>query len=297
MTAVNRSALMTAMPVLDADEAGTLFRANRMTDFERRIKSFGLDNDPTFTMLLRQVESSTLDLEQLRARQEVRILSLDMYSLQSWCGHMHIAPLFCCLQKQTAAPWWADGEYSKEGADRWEFSDSWCILKLVLNRTQAATSPACRANEAGNQEFQSQLYSKAFDSFTNAIRLQPSSPVYHCNRAQAALKLGQFKTAILDSEWASQNSCRHGVLDTACGYLGCTCTCPCRNAIQRDPSYLKAYLKAGTAYYVAGEGAKAEGAYQKALTLNPACKAAKVPTPLVWQTSPCSSTKPAIAPW
>ena len=120
---------------------------------------------------------------------------------------LYIAPLFCCLQKQTAALWWADGGYSKEGADGWDFSDRWCILRLVLNQMQAATSPACRANEAGNLEFQSQLYSKAFDSFTKAIRLQPSSPVYHCNRAQAALKLGQYKTAILDSEWASQKSC------------------------------------------------------------------------------------------
>ena len=113
---------MNAMPVLDADEAGTLFRAARMTDFEKRIKSLGLEDNPTFTTLLRQVESSTLELEQLRARQEVRILLLDVYRPQSCCA-IYTDPLFCCLQKQTAAPWWADGEYSKEGADRWDFSD------------------------------------------------------------------------------------------------------------------------------------------------------------------------------
>lgn len=58
----------------------------------------------------------------------------------------------------------------------------------------------CRYNETGTSHYCSKQYAEAFNDFTHAVRLHPSSPVYHCNRAQAALKLGNFAAAAQDAE-------------------------------------------------------------------------------------------------
>lgn len=42
-------------------------------------------------------------------------------------------------------------------------------------------------------------YGEAFNSYTTAIRLCPSKPVYHANRAAAALRLGQHAIALTDA--------------------------------------------------------------------------------------------------
>ncbi|RMZ56602.1 hypothetical protein APUTEX25_004766, partial [Auxenochlorella protothecoides] len=65
--------------------------------------------------------------------------------------------------------WWQDGELDRERADR--------------------------HNDAGTAALAAGNPGPAFEEFTQAIRLWPSSPAYHSNRAAAALKLARFGRA------------------------------------------------------------------------------------------------------
>ena len=56
--------------------------------------------------------------------------------------------------------------------------------------------------------FSSTRFDQAFASFTEAIRLCPSSAAFHANRAAAALKLGRYAVALQDAECVL----------TACGF-------------------------------------------------------------------------------
>ena len=106
----------------------------------------------------------------------------------------------------------------------------------------------CRsANDRGMELFAAGQHSAAFDCFTEAIRLCPTSPVYHCNRAAAALKLGQPGIAAEDAAQAAQ----------------------------RDPGYLRAYLRLGRARLQLQQPAEAQAAFQKAVELDAACAAAR----------------------
>eukprot|EP00873_Tetraselmis_striata_P032890 jgi/Tetstr1/453154/TSEL_040174.t1 len=128
------------------------------------------------------------------------------------------------LEKQradtSAAPWWADGEYDTAAADR--------------------------SNDAGTAAFKAQDFSAAFDCFTEAIRLCPQKPVYHCNRAATALKLGREDIALRDAEYA----------------------------LERDPAYEKAMLKAGEACLSVGKSQQAASHFKALMVLNPGSKAA-----------------------
>jgi DnaJ homolog subfamily C member 7 len=90
--------------------------------------------------------------------------------------------------------WWQDGEYNEERADH--------------------------ANEAGSHLFSQGKYSQAFEAFTEAIRLNPKSPVYFSNRASVALKLRNPVIAAEDAQ----------------------------HALKRDAAYIKAALRGGKAY-------------------------------------------------
>ena len=57
-------------------------------------------------------------------------------------------------------------------------------------------------NDAGAESFKAKRFGEAFDRFTEAIRSWPSRPVYHANRASAALKLGRCEVAAADCEEA-----------------------------------------------------------------------------------------------
>lgn len=118
-------------------------------------------------------------------------------------------------------PWWADGEYDAGRADA--------------------------SNDAGMAAFGSGRHGEAFDCFTEAIRLCPTSAVYHCNRAAAALRLGRPALAAQDAE----------------------------NAAARDPGYLKAHIRAGQAYLKLEEPEKAEESFAKAAELEPGSAAAE----------------------
>lgn len=104
----------------------------------------------------------------------------------------------------------------------------------------------CSANDRGMEAFGAGRHSTAFDCFTEAIRLHPTSAVYHCNRAAAALKLGRPELAAQDAAAAAE----------------------------RDPGYLRAHLRAGRAHLQLGQPAEAEASFRCALQLDAACASA-----------------------
>lgn len=97
-----------------------------------------------------------------------------------------------------------------------------------------------RANDAALSHFAAGRHSEAFELFTEAIRLCPTSPVYHCNRAATALKLNRPDIAAQDAE----------------------------NAVARDGTYVRAYLRAGRARLRLQEPEPAERHFQQALQLD-----------------------------
>ena len=117
--------------------------------------------------------------------------------------------------------WWQDGEYDSHRADI--------------------------ANDKGLSFFKEKEYGEAFQAFTEAIRLCPTSSVYHSNRSAAALKIGQAETAAQDAE----------------------------NAIERNSQNVKALLRAGQAYIQLKIPTAAEVFFHRALEIDPTSTAAK----------------------
>eukprot|EP00887_Chlorella_sp_A99_P007751 scaffold20.g7751.t1 len=117
-------------------------------------------------------------------------------------------------------PWWQDGEYDDARAD-------------------STNDQGVRAMRAGE-------HSAAFDCFTEAIRLCPTSPVYHANRAAAALKLHRPDIAVEDAAQAAR----------------------------RDPTYLRALLRGGQAHLQLWQPDEAERLFRSALELDAKCAAA-----------------------
>ncbi|KAK9808783.1 hypothetical protein WJX72_003609 [[Myrmecia] bisecta] len=183
------------VPLHDAGEAGSVWRIEKLRDFDWKVRCAGLETSGKLQELLQQIQQNTVALEELQKKQQA---------------------------SDYQPAWWADGEYSDSGADR--------------------------ANDEGMRAYSAGLYSAAFDHFTEAIRLCPQKAVYHGNRAAAAGKLGQHKTAAED----------------------------CRNAISRDETYVKGYLRGAAAHLGLNEPQEAERLYAQALKLQPQNRAAQV---------------------
>ncbi|KAG7673318.1 hypothetical protein Ndes2526B_g03243 [Nannochloris sp. 'desiccata'] len=117
--------------------------------------------------------------------------------------------------------WWQDGEYDSERADT--------------------------ANDKGLSLFKEKEYGDAFHAFTEAIRLCPTSSVYHSNRSAVALKINKADIAAQDAE----------------------------NALERNSQNLKALLRAGQAYIELKDPKKAELHFIRALEMDLTCMSAK----------------------
>ena len=85
------------------------------------------------------------------------------------------------------------------------------------------------------------LYSEALQSYTAAISLDPSNPVYYSNRAAAHSSLEDHYSAIEDAQ----------------------------KALVVDPKFIKAYSRAGHAYYCLNDFENAVDEYSKGLQLDP----------------------------
>ncbi len=81
---------------------------------------------------------------------------------------------------------------------------------------------ADKLKQEGNAQMSSKQYDKAIDAYTEAIKRNPSNPVYYSNRAAAHSSKGDHLTAAVDAE----------------------------KAIELDPKFVKGYSRLG--YWAAG---------------------------------------------
>lgn len=84
-------------------------------------------------------------------------------------------------------------------------------------------------------------YQSAISSYTNAIALDPTNPVYYSNRAAAHSSLEDHYSAIADSQ----------------------------KALECDPNFTKAYSRMGHAYYCLEDYDEAKSSFEKGLALDP----------------------------
>lgn len=90
------------------------------------------------------------------------------------------------------------------------------LSKLSSHRSAVDTELLCRANDMAVQVFNARDYATAFELYTEAIRLCPRKAIYHCNRAAAALKLGEVATAAEDARYSLRGFMLHAVRAALC---------------------------------------------------------------------------------
>lgn len=78
----------TPVTIPDLGEAGSVWRCEKLKDFERQMRMLGLENEPEFKALQRKIEEYTVELEDLWEK-----------------------------QRNCEAKWWQDGEYDAQRAD------------------------------------------------------------------------------------------------------------------------------------------------------------------------------------
>jgi small glutamine-rich tetratricopeptide repeat-containing protein alpha len=98
-----------------------------------------------------------------------------------------------------------------------------------------------KLKQAGNAQMSSKSYDIAIESYTKAITLDASNPVYYSNRAAAYASKGDHSSAVSDAE----------------------------KAIEVDPSFVKAYSRLGHAQYTLGDYTAAAAAFRRGLELDP----------------------------
>ena len=102
-------------------------------------------------------------------------------------------------------------------------------------------SKADELKTAGNKAMSSKDFSTAIASYTSAIALDPTSPVYFSNRSAAYSQVGQHDSAVSDA----------------------------RAALELDPKFGKAYSRMGHALFSLGKYEEAVEAYTKGLEIDP----------------------------
>lgn len=119
------------------------------------------------------------------------------------------------------------------------------LFELYCN-TYVEVSPE-RKQEAealkndGNRLMKEEKYQEALNTYTKAINLDATNPVFYCNRAAAYSRLGDYVRAADD----------------------------CKMALRHDPNYSKAWGRLGLAYSKMNEHKQAVTAYQNAIRLEP----------------------------
>ncbi|XP_055587405.1 small glutamine-rich tetratricopeptide repeat-containing protein beta-like [Uranotaenia lowii] len=93
----------------------------------------------------------------------------------------------------------------------------------------------------GNSLMKEEKYQEALNTYSKAICLDATNPVFYCNRAAAYSRLGDYQRAADD----------------------------CRMSLRYDPNYSKAYGRLGLAYSKMNKHEQALEAYQNALRIEP----------------------------
>lgn len=100
---------------------------------------------------------------------------------------------------------------------------------------------ADKLKQKGNTLMSGKKYDEAIQTYTDAISLDPTNPVYYSNRAAAHSSKGDHLLAIGDAE----------------------------KAIEVDPSYVKGYHRLGHAHYSLGDYKEASASFQRGLDVEP----------------------------
>ncbi|XP_058059111.1 small glutamine-rich tetratricopeptide repeat-containing protein beta-like [Anopheles bellator] len=93
----------------------------------------------------------------------------------------------------------------------------------------------------GNRLMKEEKYQEALNTYSKAIHMDGTNPVFYCNRAAAYSRLGDYNQAAND----------------------------CKMALRHDPNYSKAWGRLGLAYSKMNLHQQAIGAYQNAIRLEP----------------------------
>merc|ERR1719197_2087851 len=96
---------------------------------------------------------------------------------------------------------------------------------------------AQKLKDEGNRYYSMKDYDRAVDHFRAAIELYPDEPAFYGNLAAACLQLKRYNKALL----------------------------ACKRAIELDPKFIKAYLRAGRAYAQMGKFVDAKHMFEQAL--------------------------------
>jgi len=114
-------------------------------------------------------------------------------------------------------------------------------IKKAEARAYIDPEKALKEKEEGNEKFKGGDYPGAVKHYTEAIKRDPSSPVYYANRAAAYTKLTSFVEAKND----------------------------CEKALDIDPKYVKAWSRLGAIQFFMKEYHKSMESYQKGMDLDP----------------------------
>lgn len=93
----------------------------------------------------------------------------------------------------------------------------------------------------GNRLMKEEKYQEALNTYSKAISLDATNPVFYCNRAAAYSRLGDYQSAADD----------------------------CRMSLRYDPNYSKAFGRLGLAYSKMNKHEQALEAYQNAIRIEP----------------------------
>ncbi|XP_025421759.1 small glutamine-rich tetratricopeptide repeat-containing protein alpha-like isoform X2 [Sipha flava] len=107
--------------------------------------------------------------------------------------------------------------------------------------SQADKDEAEWHKQFGNDHMRNQNNEKAIEAYSASISLNPTNPIYYCNRAAAYNAIGKYNDAIED----------------------------CQKAIELDSTYCKAYCRLGLAFTCLKDYQKAVSCYKKACELDP----------------------------
>ena len=95
--------------------------------------------------------------------------------------------------------------------------------------------------DAGNQHLQAKQYDQAIESYSQAIRIDPTDKVFYSNRSAAYLSKGDAEKALKDA----------------------------RKTVELDPSWPKGYSRVGAALHTLHKYQEAIAAYNAGLKIAP----------------------------
>ena len=112
------------MCLLSPEQAGEVYRYERWSEFDFQIRSLRLQDSPEYQELLGRIASLSTELNALGEMQKVGLF----INYTDRCNSeavIHFCSEWLLSLQLEGVPWWVDGEYSKEGSERYVNCD-WC---------------------------------------------------------------------------------------------------------------------------------------------------------------------------